>query len=264
MVEPDCISRVSITKSNSEATYFKFNFSSICIMIFDKKLIHGHLIKRYKRFLADVELDDGNIVTAHCTNSGSMKGCLEDGAEVYLSHAANPNRKTQYTWEMIKINGNWVGANTGVPNKLGFDALSNNTIYSLRGYTKIRREVKIGNSRLDLFAENDSEKCFIEVKNVTMKVGRFAHFPDAVTERGRKHLTELMEVRRQGMRAVMLFVIQRVDVEIFGPAWDIDPAYAETLLKAFENGVEIIPVMAKVSPEKIELGRVLPFDLVKE
>ena len=233
-------------------------------MIFNKKLTHGHLIKRYKRFLADVELDNGNIVTAHCTNSGSMKTCLEDGAEVYLSPVANPNRKTQYTWEMIKIDGNWVGVNTGIPNKLAYEALTNNSIFSLRGYTKVRREVKFGNSRLDLFTENEQEKCFIEVKNVTMKVGKYARFPDAITERGRKHLNELMEIRRQGMRAVMLFVIQRVDVEIFGPAWDIDPAYAETLLKAFENGVEIIPVLAHVSPEKIEIGRVLPFDLGRE
>jgi sugar fermentation stimulation protein A len=233
-------------------------------MIFDKKLIHGHLIKRYKRFLADVELDNGNIVTAHCTNTGSMKTCLEDGAEVYLSPANDPKRKTQYTWEMIKINGNWVGINTNIPNKLSFEALSNNSIFSLRGYTKIRREVKFGNSRLDIFAENEQEKCFIEIKNVTMKVGKYARFPDAKTDRGRKHLEELMEIRRQGMRAVMLYIIQRMDVEIFGPAWGIDNAYAETLLKAFENGVEIIPVMANVNPEKIEIGRVLPFNLGKE
>ena len=224
-------------------------------------LIHGRLIKRYKRFLADVKLDDGTVVTAHCTNSGTMKTCLEEDAEVYLSPANDPKRKTKFTWEMIKIDGNWIGVNTGVPNKLAFDALVNNTIFSLRGYTHVRREVKFGNSRLDLYAENDTEKCFIEVKNVTMKVGTYARFPDARTERGLKHLNELMEIRRQGMRAVMLYIIQRVDVEIFGPAWDIDPAYAKTLLEAFESGVEIIPLMTHVSPEKIELGRMLPFDL---
>jgi len=224
-------------------------------------LIHGRLIKRYKRFLADVKLDDGAVVTAHCTNSGTMKTCLEEDAEVYLSPANDPKRKTKFTWEMIKIDGNWIGVNTGVPNKLAFDALVNNTIFSLRGYTHVRREVKFGNSRLDLYAENDTEKCFIEVKNVTMKVGTYARFPDARTERGLKHLNELMEIRRQGMRAVMLYIIQRVDVEIFGPAWDIDPAYAKTLLEAFESGVEIIPLMTHVSPEKIELGRMLPFDL---
>jgi len=224
-------------------------------------LIHGRLIKRYKRFLADVKLDDGTVVMAHCTNPGTMKICLEGDAEVYLSPANDPKRKTKFTWEMIKINDNWIGVNTGVPNKLAFDALVNNTIFSLRGYTHVRREVKFGNSRIDLFAENEAEKCFIEVKNVTMKVGTYARFPDAKTERGLKHLNELMEIRRQGMRAVMLYVIQRVDVEIFGPAWDIDPAYSEKLLEAFESGVEIIPIMAYVSPEKIALGRVLPFDL---
>jgi len=224
-------------------------------------LIHGRLMRRYKRFLADIKLDDGTEVTAHCTNSGTMKTCLEEGAEVFLSPASDPKRKTRYTWEMIKINGNWVGINTSVPNKLAYDALINNSIFSLRGYTHIQKEVKFGNSRIDLFASNEDEKCFIEVKNVTMKVDNFARFPDAETDRGRKHLHELMEIHRQGMRAVMLYVIQRIDVEIFGPAWDIDPTYAKTLLTAFENGVEIIPVVAHVSPEKIELGRVLPFDL---
>lgn len=227
------------------------------------QLIHGHLVKRYLRFLADVKLDDGSIVTAHCTNSGTMKSCLEEGAEVYLSPATNPKRKTRYTWEMIKIDGNWVGVNTGVPNKLAFEAITNQSMFGLRGYTKVQREVKFGNSRLDIFAENDMEKCFVEVKNVTMKVGSWARFPDAKTLRGLKHLHELMEIRRLGMRAVMLYIIQRIDVEVFGPAWDIDPEYAASLLDAFENGVEIIPVLAHVSPEKIELGRVLPFDLAK-
>jgi len=233
-------------------------------MIFENKLIHGCLIRRYKRFLADIKLDDGTTVLAHCTNSGTMKTCLEEGAEVYLSRASDPNRKTKFTWEMIKIDGSWIGVNTSIPNKLAFEALSNNSIFSLRGYTYIRREVKFGNSRIDIFAENESEKCFVEVKNVTMKLGNYARFPDAKTDRGFKHLNELMEVRRQGMRAVMLYIIQRTDVEIFGPAWDIDPAYSDKLLEAFEHGVEIIPVMAHVSPDKIELGHVLPFDLMKE
>jgi sugar fermentation stimulation protein A len=226
-----------------------------------KQLNHGRLIRRYKRFLADIKLDDGTVVTAHCTNSGSMKTCLEEGAEVFLSPADDPKRKTQYTWEMIKIDGNWVGINTNVPNKLAYDALINNEIFSLRGYTHIKKEVKFGSSRIDLFAEKADEKCFIEVKNVTMKVANYARFPDAKTERGKKHLLELMDIKKQGMRAVMLYVIQRIDVEIFGPAWDIDPEYSATLLTAFESGVEIIPVVAHVSPEKIEIGRVLPFDL---
>jgi len=232
-------------------------------MVFPEKLVHGHLIRRYKRFLADVILDSGETVTAHCTNSGSMKTCLEEGAEVFLSPVDDPKRKTGFTWEMIRINGSWVGINTAVPNKLAYEALSKGLIFSLRGYDTIRREVKFGKSRIDLFAENDREKCFVEVKNVTMKAGRFARFPDARTERGLKHLHELMAIRRQGMRAVMLYMVQRSDVEIFGPAWDIDPLYSETLLEAFENGVEVIPVMTRVSPEEITVGDVLPFDLVK-
>ena len=230
-------------------------------MDFPKKLIHGTLIKRYKRFLADIKLDDGTEVTAHFTNSGSMKSCLEDGAEVYLTPVNDPKRKTKFTWEMIKINGDWVGINTGNPNKLAFEAVVNNQIPELTGYTKVQREVKFGDSRFDVYAENDSEKCFVEVKNVSLKVGKYARFPDAVTTRGQKHLRTLMEVKSEGMRAVMLYVIQRSDVEIFGPAKEIDPEYAKTLKDAIKAGVEIIPIQAKVTPEKIELTKILPFEI---
>lgn len=230
-------------------------------MIFQNPLIPGKLIKRYKRFLTDVELEDGRVVTAHCTNSGSMKTCLEEGAPVYLSPVNDPKRKTQFTWEMIYINGGWVGINTSVPNVLALDAVKNGLIPELSGYTTVKREVKFGNSRFDVYAENDKERCFIEVKNVTMKEGKFARFPDAVTTRGLKHLNTLMEVKQQGMRAVMLYVIQRSDVEIFGPAKDIDPQYTAKLNEAFSAGIEVIPVQAVVSPEKIEIVRKLPFEL---
>ncbi len=122
-------------------------------MKFPEKLIHGRLIKRYKRFLADVLLDDNTEVTAHCTNSGTMKSCLEEGAEVYLTPVNDPKRKTKFTWEMIKINGSWVGINTGIPNKLAFDAVVAGTIPELAGYTFVKREVKFGDSRFDIFAE---------------------------------------------------------------------------------------------------------------
>ncbi|HSM49126.1 MAG TPA: DNA/RNA nuclease SfsA, partial [Draconibacterium sp.] len=137
-------------------------------MIFQNKLVHGTLIKRFKRFLADVRLDDGTEVVAHCTNSGSMKSCIENGAEVYLSPVTDPKRKTKFTWEMIKIGGSWVGINTGNPNKLAFEAISAGTIPDLTGYTNVMREVVFGDSRFDVFAENESEKCFVEVKNVTL------------------------------------------------------------------------------------------------
>ncbi len=230
-------------------------------MIFSEKLVHGTLINRYKRFLADVRLDDGTEVVAHCTNSGSMKSCLENGAEVYLTPVNDPKRKTKFTWEMIKINGDWVGINTGNPNKLAFEAISAGTIPELAGYTIVKREVKFDDSRFDVFAENDIEKCFIEVKNVTMKEGKYALFPDAVTTRGQKHLKTLMEVKAEGMRAVMLYIIQRSDVEIFAPATEIDPEYAKTLEIAVNAGVEVIAMKAKVSPNKIELVKRLPFEI---
>jgi sugar fermentation stimulation protein A len=227
-------------------------------MEFQEKLIHGTLIKRYKRFLADVKLDNGEKITAHCTNSGSMKSCLENGAEVYLSPVKDPKRKTRFTWEMIKINGNWVGINTGNPNKLAFEAISKGEVPGLENYTAVKREVKFNDSRFDVFAENESEKCFVEVKNVTLKEGKYALFPDAVTTRGQKHLKTLVEVKKQGMRAVMLYIVQRMDVEIFGPAREIDPHYAKALKAAISEGVEVIVMQAKVTPEKIELVKKLP------
>ncbi|WP_321344686.1 DNA/RNA nuclease SfsA [uncultured Draconibacterium sp.] len=230
-------------------------------MKFEKELIHGTLIKRYKRFLADIELDTGEVVVAHCTNSGSMKSCLENGAEVYLTPVDDPKRKTKFTWEMIKINGDWVGINTGNPNKLAFEAISAGQIPGLEEYTIVRREVKFGDSRFDVFAENKQEKCFVEVKNVSMKQNEYALFPDAITTRGQKHLKTLIEVKKQGMRAVMLYIIQRSDVEIFAPAKEIDPEYAALLKEAFAAGVEIFPMQAKVTPHKITLVKKLPFEL---
>lgn len=230
-------------------------------MKFEKPLVHGILINRYKRFLANIRLDDGRETIAHCTNSGSMKSCLEDGAEVYLTPVDNPTRWTKYTWEMIKINGNWVGVNTGNPNKLAFEAISAGEIPGLEGFISVRREVKFGDSRFDIFAEKEGEQCFIEVKNVTLKEGKYALFPDAVTTRGQKHLKTLMDVKKQGIRAVMLYIIQRSDVEIFAPAHEIDPDYAKILKKAYKEGMEIIPLQVLVSPNVISLGKILPFEI---
>lgn len=230
-------------------------------MVFKQELVHGRLIKRYKRFLTDVELDDGTKVLAHCTNSGSMKSCLEEGAEVFLSPADDPGRKTQFTWEMIRINGSWVGIHTGRPNQLALEAIRKGEIAGLEGYTNVVPEVKIHDSRLDILAENEHEKCFVEVKNVTLKEGRYALFPDAVTQRGRKHLETLIRLRGEGYRAVMLYIIQRMDVEIFAPARSIDPDYSDTLIKAVDMGIEIIPVQAEVSPRGIVLKDVLSYEL---
>jgi len=232
-------------------------------------LIHGRLVKRYKRFLADMILDDGREVVVHCTNSGSMKSCLEEDAEVWLSPASDPKRKTQFTWEMIKINGDWVGINTSNPNALAFEWVDSGLIPGLEGLTRLRREVKWEDSRFDLYGEMDESKasagsergCFIEVKNVSLKEGERALFPDAVTERGRKHLKTLIRVKKAGMRAVMLYVVQRMDVRIFSIARDIDPAYGKALDEAIRNGVEVIVIQARVSPDSIEFHRTLPVEL---
>lgn len=206
-------------------------------------------------------LDDGNVVVAHCTNSGSMKSCLENGAEVYLSPVTDPTRKTRFTWEMIKICGSWVGINTGNPNKLAFEAISAGIIPDLSGYTNVKREVVFGDSRFDVFAENESEKCFVEVKNVTLKEGKYALFPDAVTTRGQKHLKTLMEVKKNGMRAVMLYIVQRTDVEVFAPATKIDQEYAKTLKQAVNAGVEVIVMQVEVTPEGIYMKKNLPVEI---
>lgn len=233
-------------------------------MQFKTSLVHGKLIRRYKRFLADVELDNGEIVVAHTANSGSMKSCLEEGAEVYLTHVDDPKRKTKYTWEMIRINNNWVGINTSVPNVLVAEAVKNQEIEGLTGYDNVKREVKFEDSRFDVFASNSEEECFIEVKNVSLKDEEYARFPDAVTTRGKKHLETLMRVKKEGKRAVMVYVIQRADVAIFTPAFDIDSAYAETLYKAHKAGVEIFPIRAEVSPSEIVLKEILPFELSRK
>jgi len=230
-------------------------------MKFKKDLIHGRLIRRYKRFLADVLLDDGIQVTAHCTNSGSMKSCLEEGAEVWLSPVDDPKRKTQFTWEMIHIGGDWVGINTSNPNSLAFEWISQGIVPGLEGFTELKREVKWEDSRFDLYGKAPDGSCFIEVKNVTLKEGERALFPDAVTERGRKHLNTLIRVKQSEMRAVMLYVVQRMDVEVFSTASEIDPAYAETLGEAVRKGVEVMVAQAKVSPEGITFYRMLPVEL---
>lgn len=230
-------------------------------MHFEKPLVKGKLIRRYKRFLADVELENGEIIVAHCTNTGSMKSCIEEGAPVMLSTHSDPKRKTKFTWEMIFMNGGWIGINTMVPNKLIFQALVEGSIEKLGGYPLVKKEVQYGDSRIDLMAENDNEKCFIEVKNVSMKEGRTALFPDAVTTRGLKHLNTLMQIKTDGHRAIILFAIQRTDVDLFMAADKIDPKYAFALKQAYESGVEIIPLQIQVTPEHIMIIRELPFQL---
>lgn len=219
-------------------------------------LLEGRLVKRYKRFLADVELTDGSIVTAHCPNSGSMKGCDRSGAPVRLSRSPNPDRKLPYTWELVQIDGCWVGLNTMLPNRLAEEAILDGAVVELQGYERLRREVPYGSerSRIDLLLEGKLGRCFVEVKNVTLVEGGLALFPDAVTARGQKHLRELMEVVRNGDRGVILFTVQRGDGRAVAPADAIDPTYGRLLREAVASGVEALAYRAVVEPEEIRLS----------
>ncbi len=223
-------------------------------MRFKSRLIPGTLIQRYKRFLADVRLANGEVVIAHCTNTGTMMGCKEPGSAVYISRSENLHRKLPYTWELIKANNTWVGINTMHPNKLVPEAVEAGVITELSGYQSIRREVKVSaHTRLDLCLEGTNGSCYVEVKNVTLAVNRVAAFPDAVSERGAKHLKELMRLKRQGHRAAIVFVIQRDDCDSFRPADEIDQEYGRWLRRAIKAGVEALPYRAKVTPKEILL-----------
>ncbi len=226
-------------------------------------LIPGTLIKRYKRFMADITLADGSMVTAHCPNSGSMLGCNLPGSPVMLSKSPNPDRKLAYTWELVQSNGYWIGLNTMLPNRLAEEAILDGTITELQGYDRLRREVPYGSerSRIDLLLEGAQGRCYVEVKNVTLVEGNLALFPDAVTERGQKHLRELMEVARNGDRGVLLFTVQRGDANSVAPADRIDPVYGRLLREAVRNGVEVLAYRASVQPEEIRLTERLPIVL---
>jgi sugar fermentation stimulation protein A len=229
---------------------------------FNSPLLSGILLKRYKRFLADIKLDDGTYITAHCPNSGSMKTCKEPGWKVLVSKSSNPKRKLKYTWEMVHNGICWIGINTQIPNIIAKEAILGGKISELRGYENIQTEVRYGqNSRVDLLLKRDNELCYVEVKNVTLVVNDSFRFPDAVTTRGQKHLDELCTVLDHGDRAVMFFVVQRSDATYFTPATQIDPDYARKLKVAHEHGVEILVYRADVFPQKIELSEKINFIL---
>lgn len=230
-------------------------------MKFSTTLTKGRLIKRYKRFLADVELEDGATVVAHCANSGSMLGCKEPGSIVYLSPNQNPKAKLDWRWEMIEIDGGLVGINTSHPNRLVEEAIEDGTITELQGYGSMRREVKYGqNSRIDILLE-DPGLCYVEVKNVTLKVGAEAQFPDSVTTRGAKHLRELTQMVEEGHRAVMVYLVQRSDCVHFRPAVDIDPVYANELKAAHTAGVEVLCYQCVLSPSTIEVIKPMTYSV---
>lgn len=223
------------------------------------ELVEGRLIRRYKRFLADVELADGTVITAHCPNSGSMKGCAVTDGRVLLSRSDNPKRKLAYTWELAEVGGFWIGLNTGLPNKLVHEAIINGVISELQGYEAIRPEVPYGeHSRIDLLLTGSGGRCFVEVKNVTLVEDGRALFPDAVTTRGQKHLNELMRVVREGDRGVIFFTVQRGDGNSVSPADAIDPEYGRLLRLALRNGVEALAYRAEITPQEIRLTERLP------
>ncbi len=234
-------------------------------MQFPTPLLRGTLIKRYKRFLADVELDSGETVTAHCANPGSMMGLKEAGTTVWLSRATNPARKLKFSWELLQVDLGagpaLVGINTSHPNRIVEDAISAGAIAELTGYANLRREVKYGrNSRIDLLLEDDNRPpCYVEVKNVhLMREAGFAEFPDSITERGRKHLHELADMVATGARSVMFYLIQRDDADRFSLAGDIDPQYSEAFAAARTAGVEALAYSCKLDPELgIEIDRAI-------
>ncbi len=229
-------------------------------MKFPTPLLTGTLIKRYKRFLADIRLDTGEMVTAHCANPGSMMGLKEAGSRVWLSTSDNPKRKLKYSWELLEVDlgrgPHLVGINTNHPNKIVADAIDDGRIAELAGYSSLRREVKYGkNSRIDiLLQEVNKPDCYVEIKNVhLMRKAGFAEFPDSVTERGKKHLNELAAYAQQGYRCVMFYLIQRTDAESFSLAGDIDKDYAHTFDTAIKSGVEAYAYSCTISPEGIDI-----------
>ena len=221
-------------------------------------LIAGKLLRRYKRFLADVELDDGSVVTAHTPNTGSMLQCAIPGHQVLLSPATNPDRKLRYTLELIHVNGHWVDTHTHRTNRVVEEGLRTGTIAELAGY-RVTPEVKFGASRLDFGLEKDGERGYVEVKNVTLCCdGTVACFPDAVSTRAQKHLRELLLANQQGCRAVIFFLVQRGEASAFTPADRIDPDYGRLLREVAGQGVEVLAYKSVVTPEQNRIGVRLP------
>lgn len=219
------------------------------------KLIHGKLIKRYKRFLADITLDNGEIITAHVPNSGAMTSTIAPECDVWVSKSDNEKRKLAYTLELTKIEDNLICTNTSNANKIAIEAIQKGVIKELEGYDSIKPEQKYGkNSRIDILLESDNgKKCYVEVKSVTLRIGDTLAFPDAVTSRGTKHLEELLSMVEAGHRAVMLYVIQRSDKLPFRIANEIDKKYYEKFIEVTAKGVEVLVYQADISLEKIEL-----------
>jgi len=220
-------------------------------------LTEGRLVRRYQRFLADVELSDGRLVTAHTPNTGSMQQCALPGARVLLSRSENPLRKLAWSWELVQVNGHWVDINTHRANRVVEEALRSGSIAGLQGYA-VNPEYPFAGSRIDFMLAGTSGDILLEVKNVTLCCRpRVACFPDAATIRGQKHLRALMAWLQNGRRAVIFFLIQRGEAESFTPADAIDPVYGRLLREACEAGVEVLAYRTDVSPQKNRVARQL-------
>jgi len=233
-------------------------------VLFDPPLVPARLIKRYKRFLADVRFEDGTELTVHCPNTGSMLGLNMPGMRVWLRDTANPARKYRWSWELAEpVEGCLVGINTGTSNGLVNAALQTGLIPQLAVFDVIRREVSLGSSRLDflLTSSRGDERCYLEVKNVTTAGEAdepgVAVFPDAVSERASRHLRELIELKKEGYRCGLVYCVQREDIDVVCPAVNIDPVYAQTLELAEESGVELYALGATLSTSEVRLGRLL-------
>lgn len=227
-------------------------------MKFKTPLIQGTFKKRYKRFFADVIVGKETVV-AHTANTGSMKTCLGEDWPALLSYHDSPTRKLKYSFEMIFNGKTWIGINTSLTNLLAIEAIQNDAIPELLGYKNLKPEAKIGQSRIDILLSNsEEEQCYVEVKNVTL-ADENGHclFPDAVTERGQKHLRELLELKQKGIRTVMLYIVQREDVHSFKVDQTIDPEYAKLLKEVMKNGVEVLVYQCKLTPEEIVVHKKL-------
>lgn len=233
-------------------------------MTFAQPLIPARLVKRYKRFLADCELEDGRIITAHCANTGPMTGLVEPGARVWLEPNDDPKKKLNFGWRLFDHeNGHFTGVDTAVPNRVVKAALMAADIAPLAAYDTVRPEVKYGsqNSRIDFLLTGEGlPDAYVEVKSVTLRrEDGLAEFPDTVTTRGAKHMAELAEMAREGHRAVIFYLVQRTDCTRVTVAADIDPAYGQAVAEAIKAGVEVIAWGTRISPEGVEMGEELPF-----
>jgi len=225
-------------------------------MKFTKSLIKGKLVKRYKRFFTDIKLNK-EIVVAHCPNTGSMKGLLDDSNEVFISKSDNPKRKLKYTLEIIKVKKNLVGVNTHFANKIAQHGLSNNLISELKDNDSIRSEVFFNKkTRFDFLIEKNNQKIFVEVKNVTLfRNKKIAEFPDSITSRGSKHLKTLIDATKKGYKAYTLFLIQIEGIESFKIAKDIDKNYYKNYLLAKKAGVKFLAYRCKINSKEIKIEK---------